>query len=367
MRLSGNAKLKILILGQIPPPWGGQAMNIHKMMTILNRHPFNCRLIPLNFSNEINDMGRLSGLKIIRLFKIFFKLLWQLCIFRPDIVYYPPAGPSSIPVFRDMVLLLPIRLFRFKTVFHFHAGGLSEIYSGLNVFLKLLFRVCYFRPDYAICLSKRGLKDPNFLLAKKTIIIPSGVEDPGPVQNPGTDTFIILFAGLCTEKKGVLDFIEVIRLARKQNAAVYGKILGKLYSEKEGHAIRSAEKEGILTYEGQQTGLVKINHFNTSQVFLFPSFFEAENFPTVILEAFASGLPVIASDWRGIPDQVQHLKNGYICKLHDINCMAGHIIYLSQNPDQYRELSRNARNDFETKYTMDIFEHSMVAFFNSVK
>ncbi len=360
--------MKILILGQTPPPYGGQAINIEKMLQVLQRHQFNYRLIRLNFSDDISDMGRFSLKKAFRLLLIFLQLLWQLLIFRPDIVYYPPAGPLRTPIFRDMILLFPIRLFRFKIVFHFHAGGLSGAYNNFNPLIQFVYRFVYFKADYAICLSEQGKKDPEFLQSKKIYIIPSGVEDIGNRDvDKKNEQFIVLFAGLCCESKGVLTFIEIIRSAKKTNPHIHGKILGKIFSAKEATSINAAVSEGLISYEGIQKGEAKNTHFITAHAFLFPTFFESENFPTVIIEAFASGLPVVGSNWRGIADQVVNNNNGFLHELQDIQGMTSSIIELSKKDAHYWQLVENARSDFETKYTMGIFEDSIVTAFKSFK
>ncbi len=360
--------MKILILGQTPPPFGGQAINIEKLIQVLDRNNFDHRVIRLNFSDEINDMGRLSLKKLILLCNIFFRLIWQLTVYRPDIVYYPPAGPARTPIFRDMVLLFPIRLFSFKTLFHFHAGGVSEAHHGFNRIFRSIYRFAYFNADYSICLSEYGKKDPMYLRSKEILVIPSGVEDAGshlPKENG--DGFIVLFAGLCSKSKGILDFIEVIRYCKNINPRIQGKILGKIYSSTEETVLNKAVEEGYILYEGVQTGEIKNRHFRTADAFLFPSFFESENFPTVIIEAFAAGLPVVASNWRGIADQVVPGYNGFLHQVHDIQGMAHSILELSTDTPLYNRISANARHDFETNYTMGTFEASIVTVFKSFK
>lgn len=376
------SKKRILILGQIPPPYGGQAINIQKMVQVLAKHPFNYRLIPLNFSEGLNDMGAFNFTKLIKLVRIFCTLLYQLLVYRPHAVYYPPAGPTLNAVYRDFILLTPVKLFGFKRIFHFHAGGLASIYSGLAPWAKMIYRYVYFNADYSICLSKAGQIDPAFLQSKKIDIIPSGVEAfAGPVNSelvesaqsvlidPSIDkqTFVVLFAGLCSKSKGILDFIEVIRICHQQDARIVGKVMGKAYSELEENALNEATAEGILHFEGVLTGNKKTAAFLQANAFLFPSIFESENFPTVIIEAFAAGLPVVATKWRGIPDLVTEGKNGFLHPPHDITAMANSLLELAQNNSLYAQLSAQAKSDFETNYTMGTFEASIVAYFKKVQ
>jgi glycosyltransferase involved in cell wall biosynthesis len=327
-------------------------------------------------------MGAFNFTKLIKLVRIFCTLLYQLLVYRPHAVYYPPAGPTLNAVYRDFILLTPVKLFGFKRIFHFHAGGLASIYSGLAPWAKMIYRYVYFNADYSICLSKAGQIDPAFLQSKKIDIIPSGVEAfAGPVNSelvesaqsvlidPSRDkqTFVVLFAGLCSKSKGILDFIEVIRICHQQDARIVGKVMGKAYSELEENALNEATAEGILHFEGVLTGNKKSAAFLHANAFLFPSIFESENFPTVIIEAFAAGLPVVATKWRGIPDLVKNGKNGFIHPPHAIAAMAHSILELATNHPLHAQLSAQAKSDFETNYTMGTFEASIVAYFKQVE
>ncbi len=360
--------MKILIIGQLPPPYGGQSINIEKMVQILDKHGFNYRFIRMDFSTTMNDMGSFSLKKLLKLAKVSFRILTSLLLFRPGLVYYPPAGPVKAAILRDFALLFPIRLFRFTTVYHYHAGGLSEAYTGLSPFFKWFYRFVYFNNEYAVCLSRYGHRDPLFLQTRTIVTIPSGVTNKHAFhEKTVTGACTVLFAGVCRESKGVLDFIEVIRQCRLANGQVTGRIIGEIFDEKERLAITRAQEAGIIRYEGVKTGAEKDACFATAHILLFPTFFEAENFPTVHLEAFSYGIPVVSTSWRGIPDQVTDGYNGFLHNLHDIQGMTKSVLLLASDTTLYRRLSSNARKDYETRYTDNLFEEAIVKNFKQFK
>ena len=86
-----------------------------------------------------------------------------------------------------------------------------------------------------------------------------------------------------------------------------------------------------------------------------------------ILEAFAASLPVIATNWRGIPDLVVNEQNGFLFPPHATEAMAKSILRLAENSVLYDRLSINAKSDFDTSYTMGTFEASIVAYFNQLE
>jgi glycosyltransferase involved in cell wall biosynthesis len=343
-------------------------MNIAKMLDAFGNAGIHYRHIRLNFSDEINDMGKFHIKKLVRLTSIFFRLIWQLAVYRPSAVYYPPAGPTRTAVLRDIILLFPVKLFGFRRVFHFHAGGLCEMHEHLHPFLRRLYKFVYTRADHSICLSDSGRRDPLFLQSKHIHIIPTGVYDIGLMERRLQEKHVdVLFVGLCSESKGILDFIEVIREARKIHPRIRGRVVGKMASPKEQLAIEQAIRQEILVYEGVQTGDTLSGIFREADIFLFPSYFEAENFPTVILEAFSAGLPVLATRWRGITDQVVTGYNGFLHDVHDITGMVSSVITLTEDKALRMQMSANARHDFETRYRMGIFDQSIIHFFKSLE
>jgi glycosyltransferase involved in cell wall biosynthesis len=321
----------------------------------------------MDFSKNTQSIGSFSLLKLARLFRILGSIIRALIVYRPTHIYYPPAGNNKVPVFRDFVLLFPLRLLRYKLIFHYHAGGLSEVYAQLSPIWKPVFRFVYYKAAYSVCLSEHGKKDPLLLQSKHIVVIPTGVDDPHPrlpVVKPD-DIFTVLFIGICRESKGVLDFIRVIEQCHQVNSKITGIIAGEILSDKEEIAITEAVKKGFISYVGIKTGEAKRELFTAAHCLLFPSFFEAENFPTVILEAFSFGLPVVATRWRGMPDQVTDGYTGFLHNLHDVNGMSASILQLANDSHLYDALSHNARKVFETNYTNEIFEQTIVEQFNA--
>jgi glycosyltransferase involved in cell wall biosynthesis len=334
----------------------------------MDKNKLDYRFIKMDFSKDMQDMGSVGLKKMFRLGRIFFSILWALFTYKPTHVYYPPAGNTKVPVFRDFVLLFPVRLLRYKIIFHFYAGGISEIYHQLSAFWKPVFRFVYYKADYSICLSEFGKKDPLALQSSRILVVPSGVDDPQP-QLPITkpaDICTVLFMAVCRESKGILDFIQVIEKCNRVNPKITGIVTGEIFSNKEEQAISQAVKKGIITYAGTKSGKEKHALFSSVHCLLFPSFFEAENFPTVILDAFSFGVPVVATRWRGIPDLVTDTHNGFLHNLHDIDGMISSILQLAGNETLFQTLSANARRTYEEKYTSEIFEHAIVTQFNAL-
>jgi glycosyltransferase involved in cell wall biosynthesis len=94
-----------------------------------------------------------------------------------------------------------------------------------------------------------------------------------------------------------------------------------------------------------------------SDLFVLPS--QSEAFPNGLVEAMAAGLPSIASDVGGIPELVQHGRNGLLVPPGDVAALAAALVRLLDDADYARRLGDAARDTIETRYS---FERMVTAF-----
>jgi len=69
--------------------------------------------------------------------------------------------------------------------------------------------------------------------------------------------------------------------------------------------------------------------YNAADVFVSPSL--ADNLPTTVLESLSCGTPVTGFDVGGIPDMIDHRKNGYLAKYRDSEDLANGIRFCLEN------------------------------------
>jgi len=92
-------------------------------------------------------------------------------------------------------------------------------------------------------------------------------------------------------------------------------------------------------------------YYNSADVLLFTSI--AENFPLVILEAMACGLPIVSFDVGGVKEVVTHTENGYIAKYLDSNDLISGIKWLfSQNDANIDAISERSAQKIRNEYNI---------------
>ena len=86
---------------------------------------------------------------------------------------------------------------------------------------------------------------------------------------------------------------------------------------------------------------------------------DRDGLPTVLLEAMARGLPVIATDALGIPELVEHERNGLLVPPDDPEALAAAILRLRGDGALARRLGEEARRTVEEAYTLEGRSHEV--------
>jgi len=83
--------VKVLVVGQTPPPFHGQAI----MIDMLVKGPLadvSLHHVRMAFSDKIDLVGKLQVSKIPHVFSLILQIVWMKVRFNPTVLYYPPAG-----------------------------------------------------------------------------------------------------------------------------------------------------------------------------------------------------------------------------------------------------------------------------------
>ncbi len=347
---------KVLVVGQTPPPIGGQAVMIENLVNT-SLENIEITHVRMCFSRGMKDMGKIQLWKLFHLFQIILLIYWNR-MKGFDILYYPPSGPTSA-VYRDILILFPTRwLFR-KTIFHFHASGLSHHLKNKNKWFIWMFKVAFMNPDLAIHLSPSCPQEGTSLRAKRCVNIPNGMPDVAKRANNCIPKKIlnVLFIGFLEESKGELEILEAMDILHKKghlfNVRLAGEFKSLEYKETFMDMIKSRGLENEIEYRGIVKGCEKDLLFKDTDIFCFPSHFHSESFPLVLIEAMEYGIPIVSTVWRGIPDMVTNGYNGFLVDIKNAQQVADKLQLIYDDFKLRTEVSMNARKQFEEKYSME--------------
>jgi glycosyltransferase involved in cell wall biosynthesis/predicted metal-dependent phosphoesterase TrpH len=149
------------------------------------------------------------------------------------------------------------------------------------------------------------------------------------------DAITVMYSGRITREKGIDLLADAFLLARACDPRLRLQLAGG-GPEQERLAERLGDSARFLGWlEGEELALA----YASADIFLFPS--STDTFGQVILEAQASGLPVIAVAEGGPLSLVEHRSSGLLC-LPDAARLAASLLELADSPLLREHLSRGA-------------------------
>lgn len=176
---------------------------------------------------------------------------------------------------------------------------------------------------------------------ERIAVKPNFVErDPGVGSHRGG---FALFVGRHSSEKGLRTLLE----AWKELDDIPLKIAGGVSPPE----IVNASPRSV-TWVGRPPKDELIALMQDAAVLVFPSEVY-EGFPVTIAEAFATGLPVVASRLGAMGEIVEHGRTGAHFAPGNASDLRREILRLFADPGSLREMGRSARTQFEQKYTAD--------------
>ncbi|MCU1266082.1 MAG: hypothetical protein JWM21_2400 [Acidobacteria bacterium] len=113
-----------------------------------------------------------------------------------------------------------------------------------------------------------------------------------------------------------------------------------------------------ITFLGVQNHLVVEEEMRKARCFVQHSVVAAsgdsEGTPVAVLEAGATGLPVVSTKHGGIPDVVIEGQTGFLVDECDVEGMAERMLRLARDPALAGTMGRNARTHIATNFSMDL-------------
>jgi glycosyltransferase involved in cell wall biosynthesis len=356
----------IVAVAQKPPPFHGQAV-MNQLLLEGDYSKIHLHHVRMAFSHDIQEVGVFRWKKIFHLVAVFFGIVAARFRTGAQVLYYPPASPNMVPFLRDCVLLIGTRWLFKKTVFHFHANGLADLYARLPWLLKKAFWLAYGKPALSIAISNYGMRDGEFLKSQEIVLILNGIPEPkilAAANSSAPNTMPeILFCGMVSEEKGVGILLEACATVKQRGASFRCKIVGTAASEVEEKKfkdfLRNHELEGIVEFIGPLYGDNKWEAYAAANIFCFPTHYSAESFGLVAVEAMMFSLPVVSTNWRGLPDIVVDGETGFLVPPKDAKSIAERLEILISDQDLRRTMGAAGRRRYEQNFTVEKFRNQM--------
>ncbi len=343
---------RILFVVPLPPPCAGVEEISQLLVGSDTFDQYELSVLRSNVRDTNAAKGKFDVKGVSRVLSITLRLFWKLISIRPRLVYLTVSQNMS-GLLRDCLYIWVARAFERPVVGHFHGSKLAEFLRSKNFLLRWFFIFSLNQASFIIVLSDSIRKSlVPFLSEEKLRVVYNGVEvlplRPQEGGN-GKKPFVVSFMGHFSFAKGFYDILEVVRLLAPDHPEIFFQFAGERLVE-ERNIVLDEKRGGWETVEelvslwgprismkGIVEGERKKNFFDSSSVFVLPSY--AEGMPVSVLEAMASGVPLIISRVGALPE-VLTSDNAIFIEPGNIEQIAQGILSLVQKPEKGERMRR---------------------------
>ncbi|HTI70223.1 MAG TPA: glycosyltransferase [Candidatus Limnocylindria bacterium] len=377
---------RVLVFAHVPPPLHGQSQMVQWLVEGLGRRR-DLRVevlhVDARLSTDLTDVGAARGGKLGLLFGYVRQALRLRFSEGVKIFYYVPSPPKRNSLYRDWMVLLAIRLFFRRTIFHWHAVGLGAwLEEKARPWERWVSWWLLGRSSLSIILAETNRSDAEKFKPRACISVANGIPDPCPdyarslaevrlrqglARRVGQVVVPVLYLAHCTRDKGLFDAVSAVLEANRLGSGTLRFVLtvaGTFVTADEERDFKallaSTECQGVVRYIGFVSGDSKTEAFRSHELFLFPTYFANEGQPVNLIEAMAWGLPVVTTRWRAIPE---FFDSGYkgLVEPRDSPAAGAALLAVAQSVD-----AAALRARFESAYSIDRHLEAMAAAFHSV-
>ena len=322
-------------------------------------------------SVSIDEIGKQGFVKLYRFAVIWFNVLRQLIIFRPKLCYFAitAKGPAF---YKDASIVLLLKIFGVKLIYHFHNKGVS---TRQDKWLDNLLYKIVFKNSEVILLSKHLYLDVQKYVSKVNIhYCPNGKPDAagsnfGSHFKAEKTSVNILFLSNLIESKGVYVLLEACEILHDKQVPFHCTFVGGIgdVSEVQFNAkVQKLNIESCVTYLGKRYGIEKEVEFEKADIFAFPTYYHNETFGLVNLEAMQFSLPIVSTFEGGIPDVVEEGITGFLVPQKNVQILAEKLEILIKNPQIRSQMGFAGRAKYEKEFTLATFEKTLTNILNTV-
>ncbi|MGA2386496.1 MAG: glycosyltransferase family 4 protein [Candidatus Bathyarchaeia archaeon] len=165
------------------------------------------------------------------------------------------------------------------------------------------------------------------------------------------DGIAIVSVGRLYARKGLFTLIDSMPAVVKRFPKAKFIVSGKGQSDEMRKLIAHAERVGVkdrIVFTGYTPDKELPKLYQAADVFAFSTFYE--HHPFAVLEALATGLPVVTTWVGGIPETIENGKNGFLVEPFNAKQFSDKILYLVEHPAEAVEMGRLARKTIVEQY-----------------
>src|SRR6266851_841961 len=340
--------IRILLIGPLPPPMGGDTRHFATLVADLRVHEaFEVRVIDTSRGSEHSNWLR----NILESLRATARIVLQLK--DADIVSYH-ASDRGMFLFGPIVVAL-CKIAGKPSILRVFGGSFGDAYRNQSRIRKAVTRRTLFSCNVLLLQTKRSVREiqpsarANVIWFSTYIESPVRLLGPDPAASGAEEKRCsrFVFLGHLWRTKGIETLLEsAARLPGDCTIDIYGPMDEYSGEQIDGRGLGRVRYRGFLSHAQVDQKLWEYD------CLVLPTFHPAEGYPGVIAEAFAHELPVITTNWLAIPEIVDE-ECGVIIEPQDTNAFVAAVAALHGDRQRWLRMKEGARLRAEQ------FDHSV--------
>ncbi len=343
--MSKQGTNRLLAVGPLPPPYTGTTVSFQVFVDEVHRQFMNIDLAVIDISPKklkrrltIVSTGTLvRAVKAVREFSAQIRGADQVVIF----------GSNGFQLSLMPILLYIAKLAGKPCFVRPFGGSLDNYVRGLNPVLRSWLLTALKQADGLIVETDLLRREFVAMGVERVYLIPGYrpqrddstlLEEAAPT--PTNDGPLrLVFIGHVREEKGVFVLLEAMKLLGQMNRQdIHVDIYGPVYEKDKDRFDREIAELPAVHYGGILEPENVVGELSAYDALVFPTFYQGEGHPGVVIEAMMAGIPVITSDFRAISELVCNGENGWLIPVKDPQSLVEAILRLDADRQAMKEM-----------------------------
>ena len=328
---------RLLVVGPLPPPADGTSVSFQLFCRIIEECPVLGQLDIIDSSPKRlkDDKTRRFGpadiaqaLRVLRPYRRQVRQADQVLIF----------GSNGFLLMMAPILLVLAKMAGKPCFIRAFGGSLDQFYRKLKPGLQGLLRLTLQNADGLMVQTELLRQFFIPLLADRVHLIPGYRAMPAqdyritPTAAHPNRSLRLVFVGHVREEKGVFVLLESLRKSTPPGYQdIHCDLYGPIYEAAADQLEIKLDQTPNATYKGVLPPEQVIPTLARYDALVFPSFYQGEGHPGVLIEAMMAGIPVITTNFRAIPDLITDRVNGLLVNPQDPAAIAQAISRVYNN------------------------------------
>lgn len=360
-----KSRARVIVLGPSIHEIGGMASVVKQMLSLDFEDRY--QLTPLPFTQS-DDPCESKGRKVVRHAKHLVRLSRTLDRASVGLLHIHTC--SGFSFFRSIADMLVARRVGFPVILHIHGASFDEFYRSASWPTRRAITWGLTIANRVVALSQVWKQTLHEMAPDASIeVIENAVELPKNVANRKSDgTCRFLLLARMDAWKGIDDLLDACSMLHERGSSFHVTLAGPPgtagNASQLGEKIRLRRLQGCVEYVGPVEGVAKEELLRRTDVYVQPS--HHEGMPISLLEAFAHGLPVVATRVGAVGEVITDGREGLLTPPHAPDHLAESMARVSENHHVRRGMSGSARLLAESRFGLSRFRADLMALYDGL-